>query len=593
MKTEKNIRLRISSFGTAFIFFLFILHLLFFIPNAEAGNERTIALVMKALSNPFFFKMEEGAKKYAIEENIPLEVFGVERETDVERQIGICENLISRGYGAIVIAPADSKKLVPICKKAMEKNIVVINIDNPLHQGTMKQLNISIPFVGSDNRIGAGMVGKYIKDKLAGRGQIIVIEGIRGVENAELRKKGFIETITQDSSIKVVSSESANWHTDEALSVTTELLQQHKAVDAIFCANDKMALGALQAIDIIGLTGKVLLAGYDNIESVRDEMRNGRIQATIEQHPELMGEYGVELAWKALNGLKIPSYKSTPLDLITHESFNKIIALSISNLKNYFFSTLLKGAQEAADLYGMQLVFKDAQNSDSQQLTDIADFLTNKIDVLIVNPTNAESVTPGIEMANEKNILVITVDRKSSGGEILCHIESDNVQGGRMAARILAQHFKGDVKVIEIEGIPGTSAAHERGIGFNEELRKHPKIKVVARDVANFDRKEAREVMRRIMQDVKNFDAVFAHNDDMILGVIDFLKKSKDQRRRVLIGFDAIREAKEAVQQGRLTATIAQKPETMGKLSIETAVRYFRDEKINPIIFVELSVVTK
>ena len=575
------------------MFFLFLLHLIFFIPNADAGNERTIALVMKALSNPFFSKMEEGAKKYAIEENIPLEVFGVERETDVERQIGICENLISRGYGAIVIAPADSKKLVPICKKAIEKNIIVINIDNPLHQETMKQLGISIPFVGSDNRIGAGMVGTYLKDKLAGQGRIIVIEGIRGVENAELRKKGFIETITQNSTIQIISSETANWHTDEALSITTQLLRKHKDIDAIFCANDQMALGALQAIDIMGLSGTVFLAGYDNIESARDEMRNGRIHATIEQHPELMGEYGVELAWEALSGQKNPLYKQTPLDLITQESFNKVIALSVSNLKNSFFSTLLKGAQEAADLYGVQLLVKDAQNSDPQQLTDIAALLTKKIDLLIVNPTNTESIMPGIEIANKMDIPVITVDRKASGGKILCHIESDNIEGGRMVARILAQRFKGDVRVVEIEGIPGTSASYERGIGFNEELQKYPRIKIIARDVANFDRKEAQGVMQRIILNVNNFDAVFAHNDDMILGVIDALKKSEDQRQRILIGFDAIREAKAAVQQGLLTATIAQEPQTMGKLSIETAVQYFRRQEINPVLFVDLSVVTK
>jgi len=576
-----------------FIFFLSILQFLFFMPCADAGNEKTIALVMKALSNPFFLKMEEGAKKYAIEENIPLEVFGVERETDVERQIGICENLISRGYGAIVIAPTDSKRLVPICKKAMKKNIIVINIDNPLHQETMKQLGISIPFVGSDNRIGAGMVGQYIKDKLTGKGKIIVIEGIRGVENAELRKNGFIETVTQGSTIQIIASESANWHTDEALSITAELLKKHKTVDAIFCANDQMALGALQAIDMMGLSGTVLLAGYDNIESARNEMRNGRIQATVEQHPELMGAYGVELAWKALNGQKIPSYKSTPLDLITQESFNKIIALSVSNLKSSFFAILLKEAQETADLYGATLFFEDAQNSDSKQLTDIADLLTKNIDILMINPTNTESVMPGIEMANKKNIPVITVDRKSSGGNILCHIESDNVEGGHMAARILVQHFKKEVKVVEIEGIPGTSACYERGIGFNQELQKYPRIKVIARDVANFDRKEAQEIMQHILLNFKNFDAVFAHNDEMILGVIDALKKSKDQRQPILIGFDAIREAKEAVQQGRLTATIAQKPDTMGKLAIETAVQYFRGQEIKPTIFVDLSVITK
>lgn len=593
MKRKNYIKITNHSFVAAGIFFLFLLHLIFFIPTADAGNEKIIALVMKALSNPFFSKMEEGAKKFAMKENIPLEVFGVERETDVERQIGICENLISRGYGAIVIAPADSKKLVPICKKAIEKNIIVINIDNPLHQETMKQLGISIPFVGSDNRIGAGMVGTYLKNKLAGQGRIIVIEGIRGVENAKLRKKGFIETVTQNSTIQIVSSKTANWHTAEALSITTQLLRKHKTIDAIFCANDQMALGALQAIDIMGLSGTVLLAGYDNIESARDEIRNGRIQATIEQHPELMGKYGVELAWNALNGRKIPLYKKTPLDLITQESFNKIIALSISNLKNSFFSTLLKGAQEAADLYGVQLLIKDAQNSAPQQLTDIAALLTKKIDLMIVNPTNTESVMPGIEMANKMNIPIITVDRKASGGKILCHIESDNIEGGRMAARILAQRFKGDVRVVEIEGIPGTSACYERGVGFNEELRKYPRIKIIARDAANFDRKEAQRVMQRIILNVNNFDAVFAHNDDMILGVIDALKKSEDQRQRTLIGFDAIREAKEAVQQGQLTATIAQEPETMGKLSIETAVQYFRGQEINPTLFVDLSVITK
>ncbi|UCD76962.1 MAG: substrate-binding domain-containing protein [Desulfobacterales bacterium] len=577
---------------TFFIFLTNILILLI-IPVAYAWNEGTVALVMKALSNPFFLKMEEGARKYAREENIPLEVFGVERETDVERQVGIVENLIFRGYGAIVIAPADSKRLVQICNKALEKNIVVINIDNPLHQGTMDQLGISIPFVGSDNRIGAGMVGKYIRHKLKGRGQVIVIEGIRGVENAELRKQGFIDAVTQNSEIEVISSESANWHTDEALSLATRLLRKYESVDAIFCANDKMALGVLQAFDNFDLTGKILLAGYDNIESVRDEMRNGRIHATVEQHPELMGEYGVELAWKALNGQEIPSYKRTPLDLITYEPFNKTVALSISNVKNSFFSTLLHGAQDAARLFGLNIIFRDAQNNEAQQLADVANFVKQKVDMIIINPTNTESIAPAIEMANRNNTPVITVDRKSSGGEILCHIESDNLEGGRMASRVLAQLLKGKGRIIEIEGIPGTSAAHERGMGFNEELQKYPEMTVVAREVANFDRQEAHDVMLGLLQNDAQFDAVFAHNDNMILGVLDALEQMKVQSPLVLIGFDAIREAVQAVEQGRLTATIAQQPEEMGRLSIESSVLYFRGEKLPPVIPVGLSFVMK
>jgi ABC-type sugar transport system substrate-binding protein len=567
--------------------------LLFGASAVQAGNEDKVALVMKALSNPFFLKMESGAKHFAREENIPLEVFGVERETDVERQIGIVENLISRGYGAIVIAPSDSRKLVPICKKALEKNVVVINIDNPLHAETLKKHGVTIPFVGSDNRVGAAMVGNYIKRKLQGRGNVIVIEGIRGVENAELRKIGFIESLTSDSQIKIVSAESANWHTDEAFALAMRLLKTHPDVAAILCANDNMALGVLQAIDLLELSGKVLVAGYDNIEAVRDEMQNGRIHATAEQHPELMGQFGVELARKGLLGEKLPQHVSTPIDLITYEDFNKTIALSISNLGNAFFDLLRQGAQSAAQLFGAKLVIVDAKNSDAQQISDISNLLKQSIDALIVNPTNTETVTPGIELANNQNVPIITVDRKAAGGQIICHIESDNIEGGKMAARAVARYLKGKGNIIEIEGIPGTSAAHERGLGFINTIRGYPGLKVVGREVANFDRQEARERMRKLIMANTEFDAVFAHNDNMILGVIEALEDTRSITPKVLIGFDAIQEAVSAVQSGKLTATIAQQPRMMGKLAVQSAIRFLRGENLPPIIPVELAIIEK
>jgi len=372
-----------------------------------------------------------------------------------------------------------------------------------------------------------------------------------------------------------------------------KLLEKYKSIDAIFCANDKMALGVLQALDMLDLKENILLAGYDNIESVRDEMRDGRIHATVEQHPELMGAIGVELASKALNGQTIPSYMQTPLDLVTHEAFNKTVALSISNLKNPFFSSLLKGAQEAAALFGINLIVMDAENSDARQLTDIANLIKQKVDVIIINPTNTESITPVIEMANREKIPVITVDRKSSSGKILCHIESDNIEGGRMAARMLATSLNGKGRVIEIEGIPGTSASHERGYGFNEELGKYPDIEIISREVANFDRKEAYDIMRHLLQNDTKFEAVFAHNDNMILGALEAVSQQKIETPIVFIGFDAIREAVKEVKMGRLTATIAQKPETMGRLSIEIVTGHFRGENLPAKIPVELSLVAK
>jgi ribose transport system substrate-binding protein len=287
--------------------------------SKSSENTGKVALVMKALSNPFFEKMAEGAKKYAENHGIQLEVFGIERENDVDRQIAIVEDLISRKYAAIVIAPADSTKLEPVCKKALEAGIVVINIDNPLDEDLLKKDNIEIPFVGSNNTDGAKIVADYLKAKMGGKGNVLILEGVIGAKNAEGRKEGF-NTITENSEIKILESSSANWATDEAFVLTTKLLDKYDSVDAILAANDNMALGVIQALELKGLKGKILVGSYDNLEEARNEIRAGNMHATIEQHPELMGAYGLELAMMALKGEKVPLNRQTPLDLITTEN---------------------------------------------------------------------------------------------------------------------------------------------------------------------------------------------------------------------------------------------------------------------------------
>ena len=556
-----------------------------------AGNEKKVALVMKALSNPFFIKMEEGAKKYAEKQGISIEIFGIERETDVARQIGMIENLITRKYGAIVITPADSKKLIPVCKKALDNGIVVINIDNPFHQPTLKKLNISIPFVGSDNYQGSSLVGNYLKKKLSNKGNVIVIEGIRGVENSELRKKGFIESITKESQIKIIATESANWHTEEAFSVVTNLIQKHSEVDAIFCANDNMAIGALQSLDMFGLTGHVLIGAYDNIDEVRSEMRNKRIHATVEQHPELMGEYGVMLASKALDGNTISQITSTPLDLITYESFDKIVTLTLAD-NTSFFRTILDGASQAASLFGIKLVSSISNNDDAKQLVDIQSFIEQKSDFIVINPTNSETILPAIEMANSEGVPVITVDRKCSSQEkILSHIESDNEAGGRMAAKYIENLIGERGRILEFEGTPGTSAAHDRGKGFNDEIGQYKNIKIIKREVAFFNRDKARTVMTRLLKDNLKVGAIFAHNDEMILGAIQAYQEMNKPLPSITIGFDAIPEAINQIKKNTLTATIAQNPYKMGFLCVKSAVQFFQGYELSPLILVDLMII--
>jgi ribose transport system substrate-binding protein len=196
-------------------------------------------------------------------------------------------------------------------------------------------------------------------------------------------------------------------------------------------------------------------------------------------------------------------------------------------------------------------------------------------------------------MAVMNKIPVITVDRKSAGGKILCHVGPDNFEGGRMAARLLADILKEKGNIVEIEGIPGTSSSHDRGYGFNDELKKFDNIKIIAREAANFDREQAKQVMSKLLRENVYFDAVFAHNDNMILGVADALSERKLSQNKILVGFDAIREAVQAVKTKKITATIAQHPQKMGRMALEITAKYFRGEEIPSNIPLTLSVIKK
>ncbi|WP_281255641.1 substrate-binding domain-containing protein [Desulfamplus magnetovallimortis] len=559
--------------------------------NSDSKAGQKVALVMKALSNPFFAKMEKGAKDYAHKNGIHLEVFGVERETDVQEQITIVKRLIQQKYPAIVIAPADSKRLVPVVREAVDKNIVIINIDNALDKNTLGEAGIKVPFVGSDNFLGSRMTGDYVRSKLPKGGNVLYIEGIRGNENADLRRDGFLAGISS-APFKILGTISANWHADEAMNQVADFLSRTKeSVDVIACANDVMALGALQAINAF-MEGekRPLVTGYDNIPEVRSELFNGNIQATIEQHPEMMGAYGLKLAVQSLKGETVPVYEPTPLDLVSFDTFGKKVMLSVSNLENPFFTTMVDGAREAAELHGMTIEVVDAKNDNARQLEDISTYLEQGMDLFIVNPTDSVASGPGIELANSVGVPVITVDRHSIDGTVAAHIASDNSQGGRMAAQYIHENFPDGCKILEIQGILGTSAAHERGTGFNDYFREYKGFDI-ERVTADFDGEKAKKTVREMLGQGRLYDAVFAHNDEMIFGALTAFQESGVAALPILVGFDAIDKVVDAVKKDVISATIAQKPYVMGGMAIGVAADLLRNMDVKSEIRVGLQLI--
>ena len=246
------------------------------------------------------------------------------------------------------------------------------------------------------------------------------------------------------------------------------------------------------------------------------------------------------------------------------------IGLSLSTLDNPFFVTLRDGAQQAAADLGLELLVTDARDSVSTQVSDIEDLIQRGVQVLIINPTDSAAVVPVVMAANAAGIPVIAVDRGIDGGTIAYFIASDNVAGGASAAEFICEQLDGSGPVVELEGIAGTSAARERGLGFNTFMREScAGITIVARQTANFNRAEGLTVMENILVAQPDIAAVFAHNDEMALGALEAIEAAG--RDILVVGFDATDDAVAAVQAGRMAATVAQLPAMLGAQAVEAA----------------------
>jgi ribose transport system substrate-binding protein len=283
-----------------------------------AVEKARIALVMKSLANEFFKTMEDGARAHqkAHAESYDLIANGIKDEQDVARQIAIVEQMIAQEMDAIVIAPADSKALVPACKRAMDAGIVVVNIDNKFDDAALADKKVKIPFVGPDNRKGARLAAEHLAKRLAKGDEVAIVEGVPNAFNAVQRKLGFQDAMNA-AGAKIASSQSANWMPDQAERVVAGMLVQHPDLKAILCANDNMALGAVAALKAAGKAGKVLVVGYDNISAVQKLMKEGRILCTIDQHADRIAVYGIEYALEILRKKTTPADKETPVDLKT------------------------------------------------------------------------------------------------------------------------------------------------------------------------------------------------------------------------------------------------------------------------------------
>ncbi|WP_017760057.1 sugar ABC transporter substrate-binding protein [Pseudacidovorax intermedius] len=297
----------------------------FALAPAHAQDKPKVALVMKSLANEFFATMEDGAKAHqkANASQYTLVANGIKNETDTAAQIKMVEQMVAQKVNALVIAPADSKALVPAIKAAVDKGILVVNIDNRLDAAALKEKNIQVTFVGPDNRAGAKLVGDYLGKQLKSGDKVGIIEGVSTTFNAQQRTLGYQDAMKAVGA-NVVGVQSGQWEIDKGNTVAAGMLREHPDLKALLAGNDSMALGAVAAVKAAGKTGQVQVVGYDNIGAIKPMLADGRVLATADQFGAKQAVFGIETALKALAEKKtqaqMPAEIKTDVVLVTKDS---------------------------------------------------------------------------------------------------------------------------------------------------------------------------------------------------------------------------------------------------------------------------------
>lgn len=287
----------------------------------SAGAPKKVVLIVKNLTNPTWVVMKEGGQAAAAKYGVQLDVLAPLKADNNEEQISAVEQSIAKKVDVIVLIPSDSKGIIPAVEKANEAKIPVINVNTKIGEGKGR----AETFIAVENYDAAVKVAGRLAELMDKKGEVIILEGKAGSQSAIDLLRGAKDTFAKFPDIKIVASQSANWSRSESLTVTQNLLQAHPNVKAIFGSNDEMALGAVEAVDQVGKTGKIMISGLDANADACHAVNEGKMVLTCNKRNFDQGYIGVETAVKFLNGEKLPEFIPIETELVDKGNVEKYL----------------------------------------------------------------------------------------------------------------------------------------------------------------------------------------------------------------------------------------------------------------------------
>lgn len=257
-----------------------------------------IGLTVPSLTHPFFIYLRDNVTDEA--EKLGVDIITADAEDVAAKQMSIIEDFIARRVDGVLISPIGADALVPAVEELNRANIPVATVDRKVSGGKI------LVHVGADNVEGGRVAARYITGRLGGKGKVIELEGTPGSSPALDRKTGFHEVI-RGSDIQIVASQTANFQRALGQSVMENLLQVHQDFQAVYSANDEMMLGAIEAMEAHDVdASRVITVGYDAIPDAIRYIREGRLDASVEQYPGRQARTALRLLVERIRNGSLP-----------------------------------------------------------------------------------------------------------------------------------------------------------------------------------------------------------------------------------------------------------------------------------------------
>ena len=283
------------------------------------SNTRTIAVIPKGTSHEFWKSIHAGAVKAARENNVEVIWKGPAREDDRDDQIKVVEQFTTRGVDGIVIAPLDDTALVRPLKEAASEDIPVVVIDSGINWDGQ------VSFAATDNFHGGELAAAELARLLDGKGKVVVMRYVEGSASTSKREEGFIDAIRSNHpDIEILSDNQYGGATLEGcLSAAENMLDRYSEIDGIFAPCEPVTVAFMRTLGQSGRKSKTKLVGFDASKALVDGLRSGGVDALVVQSPFRMGEAGVELLVKHLDGEEVPKRLDTGVAVITLANMNE------------------------------------------------------------------------------------------------------------------------------------------------------------------------------------------------------------------------------------------------------------------------------